>query len=328
MKLLVFEYITGGGLAGHDLPASLAAEGRMMLQALLNDLKSLPDLQLILPLDERCLDISLPSNAIIMPVTAGADIDRLLPEWMAGTDGVWPIAPETGGILAGIAKMVKSYEKNLLLSAPETVELCGDKLATFRCLKDCLLPVVESLPLAGSSESPFPVSVIKPIDGVGCEGSLILEEPGQYSAVLAALDDTAHYLIQPLCEGQAVSLSCLFKQGKAWLICCNRLEVASENNRFRLQTCWVNADSQYRAVYQELIGSVAQAMPGLWGYVGIDIIETDRGPLILEINPRLTTSYVGIKRATGINVAEQTLRLLEGEPEFKFFDPQPVQVRI
>ncbi|WP_256360467.1 hypothetical protein [Methylomonas koyamae] len=35
---------------------------------------------------------------------------------------------------------------------------------------------------------------------------------------------------------------------------------------------------------------------------------------MLEINPRLTSSYVGIGQATGINVAEQVLRLRQGEP--------------
>ena len=41
MKILVFEYITGGGLNKQALPESLLQEGRLMLQALLDDFREL-----------------------------------------------------------------------------------------------------------------------------------------------------------------------------------------------------------------------------------------------------------------------------------------------
>jgi predicted ATP-grasp superfamily ATP-dependent carboligase len=47
----------------------------------------------------------------------------------------------------------------------------------------------------------------------------------------------------------------------------------------------------------------------LWGYAGIDLILTAGGPVILEINPRLTTSYVGLRQATGENPATLMLDL-------------------
>jgi len=40
MKILVFEYITGGGFNKQDLPDSLAREGRLMLHALLDSLRA------------------------------------------------------------------------------------------------------------------------------------------------------------------------------------------------------------------------------------------------------------------------------------------------
>jgi predicted ATP-grasp superfamily ATP-dependent carboligase len=48
-------------------------------------------------------------------------------------------------------------------------------------------------------------------------------------------------------------------------------------------------------------------VPGLWGYCGVDFIETPEGPVVVEINPRLTMSYVGLRDATGINPAELVL---------------------
>lgn len=329
MKILVFEYITGGGLAGQALPASLLAEGRMMLQALLDDLKFLPNLPVLLPLDDRCLNLSLPQNTEVVSVAQTDDINDVLADLIQQAGLIWLIAPESAGVLTGLAQQVAAQHKILLLSQPETLAICANKLATYQTLLANGIPAVQTLSLEGLHEAPFPASVIKPIDGAGCEGSLIMDTPAAYSAALEGLLDQQSMLVQPLLIGQALSLSCLFKQGRGWLICCNQQQVTARHNRFSLQACLVNAGDSQLALFQALVDRVAAAMPGLWGYIGIDIIDTpDRGPLILEINPRLTTSYVGIRQATGINVAEQVLRLLDGDPYLCFSNNQPVQVAI
>jgi len=47
-----------------------------------------------------------------------------------------------------------------------------------------------------------------------------------------------------------------------------------------------------------------ETLEGLKGYVGVDMILTDEEPVVIEINPRLTTSYVGLRRVTNFNPAE------------------------
>lgn len=329
MKILVFEYITGGGLAGQALPVSLLTEGRMMLQALLDDLKFLPNLPVLLPLDDRCVNVALPHNTEVVPVTQVDDINQVLVDLIQQAGLVWLIAPETDGILVNLAKIVTRHQKILLLSQPETLAICANKLFTYHCLLTNGIPAVETLSLAGLNNPPFPACVIKPVDGVGCEGSLIIAHPSDYAAAIENLLHHESLLVQPLLAGPVLSLSCLFKQGRGWLLCCNQQHVTVRQNRFSLRACLVNAADPQLALYQELVDRVAVAIPGLWGYIGIDIIETpDQGPLILEINPRLTTSYVGIRQATGINVVEQVLRLLDGDPYLCFSSNQAVQVDI
>jgi predicted ATP-grasp superfamily ATP-dependent carboligase len=41
----------------------------------------------------------------------------------------------------------------------------------------------------------------------------------------------------------------------------------------------------------------------------VDLIETAGGPVVVEVNPRLTTSYAGLRRAIGLNAAELVLGL-------------------
>lgn len=313
MKLLVFEYICGGGMAEQALPDSLAAEGRLMLQALIDQLKELASIELLIPLDKRC-NIAVPANANIIWVDDQSH-KNYLSNLIAQADAVWPLAPESQGLLADIAQQVLDQNKQLLLSSPTTVKLCSDKFATYQTLIAHKIACVETQVLAENSLNQFPISVLKPIDGLGCEGSIVVDNPQQFEQLKAEL---THYIFQPYIAGQALSLSCLFKQGQGWLLTCNQQQIQLKQQQFNLSACLVNIPNHYPEFYQNLIDKIAKALPELWGYVGIDLIETvEQGPLLLEINPRLTTSFVGIYPATGINVAEQVIQLLTKAPQIK-----------
>ena len=158
---------------------------------------------------------------------------------------------------------------------------------------------------------------------------MIVESPEELRRAVSALEFPERQVIQPYYAGQAVSLSCLCKHGKAWLLCCNQQQIEINNGSFVLRGCQVNIPNRHVDFYRHLVEQVATAISDLWGYIGIDIIETpDRGPLLLEINPRLTTSYVGIRQATGINVAEQVLALLRAEPDLRQNRNQTINIGI
>ena len=46
------------------------------------------------------------------------------------------------------------------------------------------------------------------------------------------------------------------------------------------------------------------SLPGLRGYIGIDFVLTEGKPFVVDVNPRLTTSFVGLRGVAGFNVAE------------------------
>jgi predicted ATP-grasp superfamily ATP-dependent carboligase len=58
-------------------------------------------------------------------------------------------------------------------------------------------------------------------------------------------------------------------------------------------------------------------VPGLSGYFGVDLVlgESADGSQdrVIEINPRLTTSYLGLRRLARFNLAQALLRLAQGE---------------
>ena len=57
------------------------------------------------------------------------------------------------------------------------------------------------------------------------------------------------------------------------------------------------------------------ACPGLDGFIGIDVILTEEGPVVVEINPRVTTAYAGLRQALGLNPATLLPALAAGTGE-------------
>lgn len=310
MNLLIFEFICGGGLAKHSLPEHLAAEGRLMLQALLDDLKELTNIELIIPLDRRIQRLEIPACASVIWIDDTTQ-DDFLSKLIEQVDAVWPIAPDSQNILSSIAELVESQNKTLLLSSAATVRLCSNKLDTIKTLSSQGLACVPTTSLDQTITTVPEKSVIKPTEGISCEGSWIIEPNTNCRQLIHNLDQ---YIIQPYIEGESLSLSCLFQQGQGWLLTINNQLIQARNHSFVFLGCEVNELTQPRQEFQSLVNKLAKALPGLWGYVGIDLIKSQNEILIMEINPRLTTSYAGIKAATGFNVAKLVLELNQKAP--------------
>lgn len=308
MKILVFEYITGGGLAAEPLPLALAREGEVMLNAQLKDLagrplKILRDRRLSMPAAfQRC------RAAEILPIgEGGGDFASTWQTALDWAEMVWVTAPETGGLLAELSGQVVKAGKKLLGSHPRAIALAGDKLATLHKLAQVGVECVPTWLLSdftGQVPSPW---VVKPRDGVGCEGVVLVQD-------LAALEAfPKDWLIQPFILGEAMSLSAIFAGGESVLLSANRQRVQERNGSFHLLGCEVNAFPSLDRRWHELCYQIATAIPELWGYVGIDLIMTPKGALTLEINPRLTLSYAGLSSALGEAVGAWIVDLAKGE---------------
>ena len=324
MKILVFEYITGGGFNKQELPEALAHEGRLMLQALLDNFRSCADIAVTVMLDERIngsIDAVGFDAVIIRPEQNSheefADLIR-------HCDAIWPIAPEFDGILQALCHTVALSGKPLLTSPADAVALTGNKWLTYQHLKQHHIATVPTRLFTGVNQHSVGQWLVKPVDGAGCANSYIMADLQDFERMQVR---TGSYIIQPQMQGKKTSLSCLFKQGSGWLLCVNLQQFTIINRQYRLSKIIVNhqADS---GDYRDLVDTIAVAIPELWGYVGIDLIETQEQRLVLEINPRLTTSFAGINAALGINVAAAVLQLLQGEPTLKAVRNRPIIINV
>jgi predicted ATP-grasp superfamily ATP-dependent carboligase len=118
------------------------------------------------------------------------------------------------------------------------------------------------------------------------------------------------HVVQPYIQGDAASLSVLARDGVARVLSCNRQNVTVEDGYFRYHGSVVGGLQARLRAFAPVAAGIAEAIPGLWGYIGIDLIDGPSGPLVVDVNPRLTTSYVGLAAAIGGNPASMVLALL------------------
>jgi predicted ATP-grasp superfamily ATP-dependent carboligase len=55
-----------------------------------------------------------------------------------------------------------------------------------------------------------------------------------------------------------------------------------------------------------------EALPGLRGYVGVDLVLTGSEAVVIEVNPRVTTSYLGVRAVLDDNVAHMAMAACSG----------------
>lgn len=279
-----------------------------MVRALVNDLLKCPDVEVLLTRDERlpALDAAVRTYW----VRAGEPLANAWRACMAEADAVWPIAPETDGILEGLCHAVQGAGRLLLNSRPEAVAMATSKFATLAQLKAHGVPTVPTWWIDQPPPVPGTQWVVKPDRGAGCRDTRLITDPAELFR-LGSAHSGPDWVVQSYLPGRAASLSLLVGDTGSCVLGCNLQRVVLIDDRFTLLGCVVNGLDWPEVLGAMLGRQVVAALPGLWGYLGVDFILTEAGPVVLEVNPRLTTSYVGLSRSIGRNVAGMVLDQLD-----------------
>jgi predicted ATP-grasp superfamily ATP-dependent carboligase len=305
MKIFVYEHITGGGMLGNAQMSALAPEGDAMLRALVDDLTGIAGVEVAIMRDAR---LNADLRATVHHVSSESGFWPAFRRAMRDADAVWPIAPEQDGMLSRITDEILQAGRVLLGCRPDAVKIASSKRATADVLARAGVAVIPVYLDEPSIPPEIGGIVVKPDDGAGCRHTLLLRSRTQLRAWLRT-HARAGLVLQPYVDGDARSLSLLCCDGRARLLACNRQKISVTGGVFEFSGVSVGAVADADGRYATLAGAVAQALPGLWGYCGVDFIQTVTGPMVIEVNPRLTTSYAGLHRAIGINPAQLVLDL-------------------
>ena len=314
MRVFLSEHLTCGAAdAGADSP--LFPEGAAMLRALAADAAKIDGADVVVTWDGRLPDFGV----------AGVEVRRtadprheaaLFRTLAAECDATLHVAPEFRDLLATRAEWVAEVGGRWSGCTPRAVRLCGDKLALHRHLADTAIrtPAFGDVVDGGGDTVPPPF-VVKPRHGAGGDG-LVVRDFAAYRRDLdallprlAALVPGDRVVVEELIDGRACSVAvcgdAVLPAGEQDVLTDGPLRwLAYRGGR-------VPADGIAQDAVATLVGQVRDAVPGLAGWWGIDFVRphdpADPSPVLIEVNPRLTTSYLGSRALTRENLAERIL---------------------
>jgi hypothetical protein len=226
---------------------------------------------------------------VITPGTGdfAGEIERLAPACDMGL----VIAPDH--LLPGYTKILEDNTHNLGCSSL-VAAVCANKVMTGRILTS------HGVPVPGKAEAGL--HVVKPVMGCGSAGVRITDAP-------PGEDEFAQQFI----EGEHLSASfvCSMNTGEACLYYSGRPPLALALNRQLNRV----VDGQFHYLggetpadhprAEEILGVARKAVTvlGCQGYAGVDMVVADRA-YVVDVNPRITTSVVGIAAVMEEEIAQ------------------------
>lgn len=286
-RILVHEWVTAGALAAEPaLAAELMPMGRAMRDALAADFAALPGVQLTVA---ECAEAPWPGRA--RRAAPGEPPLAALARWAAGCDAVCAVAPESAGLLLDVQATV-ALRTRWLGCAPEAIALATSKSRTLAALHAAGI----ATPLRADVAAAARHWVRKPDDGAGAVATQRLPHPPQ-----PAPGET----VEPWVEGQAMSLGLWVRAGRAELLAVHTQHITlTPDGQVRYGGLTPQPLDAALAPLARLAQAVADAVPGLAGYVGVDYVDSPAfGPVVIEINPRVTCGYAGLSARLGRNLA-------------------------
>ena len=313
MRILLHEHYSS--LPPRAAPASLRRAGRAMCDAVRRELDLLP----------RVTILSAPPSS-----RAEGNFRRSL----GGADAALVIAPEGHGHLARLARAVERSRVTPLGCGPRAARLAGDKMETARLLERAGIatPATRRVGsgaagLRGLARVPLPL-VLKPRDGCGAAGVEVVRRAGDLAAALRRARRAAagsDVIVQPYLAGAPISVSLLVRRdprrrrgGSTALV----LAVGRQRIAGRRSLSYLGGDMPLRGAAAtaaarlalRATAALARSAADLRGPVGVDLVLAAAGPVVIEINPRLTTSWIGLRRIARVSLAGLLLDAARGRP--------------
>ena len=281
-----------------------------MRDALLRDLSALP-YEVCITIDARLMP---PESYLCLKVKADDDIWPIWQAQIAEADAVFLIAPETDGLLHYLTQMATLQSKLVLGCGLDSIVTTSDKMATYLVLKLAGIATISTFYVDYWMEHEALNKQItwlaKPNDGAGCEATMCFDNAENLMHWLTQNKKQSSHIIQPFVMGTPASISCVMHQGRAQLLSCNKQIIDINNHALSFKGVLVNGMCEHWQAFQQIANQIAAAFSSLAGYVGIDVIVQHDKIFVVEINPRLSISYAGLRESIGANPAELIINTL------------------
>ncbi len=307
MRVFVYEYMTATA-TGRD-PGSpehaMYLEGRAMRDALAEDFARIPGAE-VLPFVEEADGGG--EAAFVRSLRASGRLSQ-------DADLAVAIAPELGDALADVITDGFYPGTRQFIPLPPSFRLCCDKLALAEHWRDRGVRTPATTEREPTACEAFPV-VWKPRDGAGSTDTFLIRDRFERASALAKRDPARPMILQEFVPERAASVAFLCGPRERVSL-LPTFQLLSDDGRFKYEGGELPIPPELAERAVKLGRAAIECVPGLFGYVGVDLILGDAPDgsrdYAIEINPRLTTSYIGLRALADFNIAEAMLRIATGE---------------
>ncbi|MFN4260451.1 MAG: ATP-grasp domain-containing protein [Gemmataceae bacterium] len=282
--------------------------------------------------DAVCADLSQLADVLVMACPL-LDRDDLATTFHAASyraDVSLLIAPECDDILATRCQWIEEAGGRLLGPASAAVRLTADKLALGEYLLRKGIPTPRGWPLPANNELPFPL-VCKPRAGAGSLATFWIGNAAELADCLdAARRDGYHDDMIATTYVPGVPVSVAFLIGPRQCVALTpTMQHLSDDGRFRYLGGSLPLSPELAERARCLARRAVAVIPDLFGYVGVDLVlgpaADGREDYVIEVNPRLTTSYVGLRAWYQTNLMHGLLAVVQGqEPPYWCHGTEPI----
>lgn len=314
-NILVYEPLSAGdpvctAALGPGSPAQreMLAAGLAMRDAIVADLARMSGTRITVAVREQeARHADWPVHVRTVTALPHEDAVDLVRRQATSHELCWVVAPECDGLLLRLAQAVGP--QRWIGCSAEAIRLAGSKSATCAALQRAGI----ATPTAFAQGHRGGAWIVKPDDGAGC--SETRWHPSR-AAAEADLRQRAwagqEALAQPFVPGEPLSISLVVGPDLARPLAFNRQRLArAVDGRLHdlgVQVAAVAPGDPRVPALRQLALKVAAAIPGLRGFVGIDLVWKEReGPVVIEVNPRVTCAYVGLSALLRRNLAAEIL---------------------
>lgn len=279
-----------------------------MRDALVADLAALGCYRIVTSIDRRFPMRRIPVGVEVVTLRRGRPSLAAL---LAASDATWIIAPETAGCLERLVAQAEAAGVEVFGPSAKAIHCAADKLGLARRLGKHGVPHPATRRAQSLAECQkaarrlgLPV-VVKPARGAGSEGvSLVTDSRRLPQAVAAArrAGGSGPLLVQRYMPGVPASVSLLSAGCRAVVLSVNAQTLKrSSGFAYKGGTTPLTHPLAKQAAAMAL--ATCRALPDLKGYIGVDLVLTETEAIVIEVNPRLTTAYLGVRAAFRVNVA-------------------------
>jgi len=322
-RIFVYEPLSAGDpqttqALGQGSPAhrEMLEAGRGMRDAVVGDLARIAGLGVTVAVGEQDAGHAMhgvrqaagEGVVVLARQAAGEDAVAFVRRQALLHDLCWVVAPESEALLLRLHEAVG--EARWIGCSAAAIRIAASKSATCAALAAAGLATPPQF-APGHRDA----WIVKPDDGAGA-----METRRHASRAGAQVDARERSrrgqrtVVEPFIEGTPLSVSLIVGADLARPLAVNRQRLAIDAEGWLhdqgVQPAAIDAADGRVPLLHALAARVAAAIPGLRGYVGIDLVWNEReGPVVIEVNPRVTCAYVGLSAILRRNLAQEILAL-------------------